>query len=142
MKYIYITIAILFSISIVLLCFNFCDKNKKNTHELKYKYDTVFKEIKSDPIIIEKQKAIIKYIKDTTIITKPFEAKIDTIIKMDTIKMYYHFPENRFSLFYQRKTDTIPIITKTIVKYEKAQWWERSLFFLGGATLGFVLGDK
>jgi len=141
MKYYFVAIALLLLVAVLLFCLNYSN-NQKVTHELKYKYDTVLKEIKTDPIVIEKKKAIIKYIKDTIIITKPFEAKIDTVIKMDTIKMYYQFPENRFSLFYKRKTDTIPIITKTIVKYEKAQWWERPLFFLGGATLGFVLGDK
>jgi len=72
--------------------------------EIKYVHDTLL--IKSEPIILEKIKAKIIYIKDTIIESKPFIARIDTIIKYDTIKIDYIFPDNEFNLFIRKKPDT------------------------------------
>lgn len=95
------------------------------------KYDTVLKP--SEPIFI-RGKSTITYIneRDTIIQTKPFTAKLDTIVRQDTFSIMYSYPENDFDLkvwrhpdsaFYRYQVDSV--ITERVVE-EKRSFWERA----------------
>lgn len=104
--------------------------------------DTITKYQK--PIIIEKIKAQIVYKHDTIIQTKPFIARIDTVIMYDTIKASYEFPENYFSLLVKRKPDTV--YTNTIYRTEyqeiKRPLYIDILSHTGAILSGFLIGNN
>ena len=108
----------------------------------KVEHDTVFTQIASVPLILEKVKTKIIYKKDTVIVTNPFIASIDTIVKHDTVHAEYEFPENIFSLNVRSKPDTLQ--TVYIKTYERAneqtKWWERPAYILGGCIAGYFIG--
>lgn len=101
--------------------------------------DTILQVLPSEPIIIEKAIANVKYIRDTIIETQPFEAKFDTIVKYDTIRLGFQFPENYFSLEYRKHPDTLKteIFTNTVEKKQK--WWEEPVYFISGFVIGYVI---
>jgi hypothetical protein len=98
----------------------------------------------SDPIVIEKAKTKLVYKNDTVILTKPFVALIDTIIKTDTVFASYDFPDNNFNLLIKRKPDSTIVQTITITKevMKERSWWETPAYILGGTVVGFVIGKS
>ena len=114
------------------------DRTETQYYE-KIVYDTILKTIEYEPIrIISKPKIITK--KDTIIVTKPFTARLDTVVIRDTITLAYDYPENIFSLDITRKQDTLYIPAGTIIKYRNQPWYETAAYALGGVTLGYLLG--
>jgi hypothetical protein len=101
--------------------------------------DTILQVLPAEPIIIEKSVAKVKYIRDTIIQTQPFIEQLDTIIKYDTIRLGFQFPENYFSLEYRKHPDTLKteIITRTIEKNPK--WWEEPVYFISGFIIGYII---
>jgi hypothetical protein len=106
--------------------------------------DTVYKEIQSEPLILEKARTKIIYKRDTVIQTKPFTAITDTIIKHDTVHAEYEFPENFFSLSVLRKPDTLRTIQIETISEKKSndQWWKQTAYILGGAFIGYFIGQS
>jgi hypothetical protein len=118
--------------------------NKHGTNniiETKIKFDTVYKEVPSEPIIIEKIVAKTQYVRDTLIVTQAFVAKADTIIQRDTIRLMYSFPENYFAMQYFPKPDTMRIPRQTIIttQQRKRTWWEIPVCVVSGAAVGWLL---
>ncbi len=127
-------------IGVLIFCsFNLITNTSSSKIEI-YR-DTVYKVIKPEPIIIEKVKTKIRYLKDTVILTKPFIASLDTIVKHDTIKCYYTFPENLLSMHIARSQDTL--ITHTINfsqnTIKKSPWWYDPLLLFGGFVTGYTI---
>lgn len=122
-------------------CLNKTEKSIVLTDTI-VKNDTVF--VYQEPIVIKDKIASIKYVRDTFIITKPFEARIDTIIKFDTVFAMYRYPENMFDLVIRTKPDTTlkekVIITNTIVK-ERPLWID-ILSHTGAVLGGFYIGKS
>lgn len=118
-----------------------------NTHNRQIQYkevlirDTIIKEIKQKPLIIEKTVPKIIYMKDTIIKTRPFIAKIDTIIIKDTINAEYRFPEHSFSMYVNRARDTLAIPQITKIKHKKEKWWIKPVVFSAGFITGFILNN-
>ena len=105
--------------------------------------DTVEKLVYKDPIIITKMKTKIIEKADTVVQAVPFTARIDTIIKYDTINARFEFPENLFSLQVRKKPDSALFETRTVfrtVEKEKP-WWETPAYVIGGTVIGFLLGS-
>ena len=95
-----------------------------------------------EPEVIIKYKPKIVYLRDTTIKTKPFEFKIDTILKRDTVYVSYRFPQNIFDMTIKSKPDTI--INKTIKISipvdKKEKWWKTPAYILGSVAVGIIIG--
>ncbi len=95
----------------------------------------------SKPIIMEKIIPKIIYRKDTLIVTKSFTAKIDTVIKLDTILIEYKFPENRFSFAYKPKIDTASKIYNIIIPKYNNNCSNNWVFAVGGFAAGIILSN-
>lgn len=130
---------ILLGIFFGYLLFN--NSRVNNIIETQIKFDTVYKEIANEPIIIEKIVAKTHYVRDTLIITQPFVAKADTIMQRDTIRLMYSFPENYFAMQYFPKPDTMLIPRQTIIttQQKKRTWWEIPVCVVSGAAVGWLL---
>ena len=104
-------------------------------------YDTVYKLVPAKPIIINKVRPKLVYIRDTIIQTKPFAASIDTVIQRDTVRAYYEFPVNLFSLDIRRHPDSLRIEKLTILQsVEKPRpWWETPAYIVGGILTGMII---
>ncbi len=104
--------------------------------------DTVIRTINRKPIIINKVKTKIIHTRDTVIITRPFVALLDTILRRDTVSAKFQYPENLFSVAIRNSPDSIAIeqvsIYKTIEK--ERPWWEVPAYILGGVATGYLLG--
>lgn len=121
----------------------FPDNQLKKTNTLILR-DTIIREIKSDPLILEKVKTKILYKKDTIIKSKPFSAILDTVIKKDSIKIEYEFPENYLSFQLNKMMDTLVIpreIEIEIEKDEKEAWWEKPAIALGSLFIGYYISE-
>ncbi len=118
-------------------------KGQRPQRETRIIYDTIVKTIEAKPIVVEKVKTKVKYIRDTIICEKPFVAELDTISSGDTIVAQFYFPEKEISLRITRAADTLRIPTP-IAKVESKQtnWWEKPLFFLSGLALGWLVFKK
>lgn len=107
------------------------------------KYDTTEKIIRQQPINIYKQ-VEVQYVRDTLFVTKPFIAKLDTIIFRDTINTQFAFPQMAFSLALRRQPDTLKIVTiKTIdtrIIDNSPPTWVTILSHIGAGVLGFGAG--
>lgn len=141
-KNILILILILF---IAFLSFNKFDILKSKANNSKY---IPIQQIKTDTLIIFKEgkkitldsvKMKIKYVRDTVIITKPFVAKIDTLIKFDTISIVYHYPENLFSMKLSQKPDSTIIIKQIEYVQKEEEWWKQPALILSGTVIGYFL---
>jgi hypothetical protein len=112
--------------------------------EIVVKYDTLIKLVPTEPLKIEKVKTKLVYKSDTIIQTMPFISELDTIIKQDTIKTLFFYPDNIFSLDIRRKPDSVKCLTvtleKEITKEEKRPWWETPAYIIGGAAIGYIFG--
>jgi hypothetical protein len=105
------------------------------------KIDTIIKVIEKEPIILEKVRTQIIKQKDTLIQTFPFVAHVDTVIKYDTIKVMYEYPQNLFSLRISSRSDTLALqkmIITELIKVEKP-WWEAPAYIAAGTVLGYIL---
>lgn len=93
---------IILILCIILLAFY---SGYKSNNQIIYinNIDTIYK-IKYDTLIIFK-KGKIKYINDSTIVTKPFITSLDTNIENNEINIDYTYPENTFR-FYLTRQDT------------------------------------
>lgn len=106
-----------------------------------YVHDTITALKPSEPLIIEKYHPVIRVKRDTLVISKPFMARIDTIIKRDTIIGSYEFPENFFSMRISSVPDSI--LTREIVIEKPCgsdNWWETPAIAAGGLIIGALLG--
>jgi hypothetical protein len=73
--------------------------------------------------------------------TFPFIAKVDTVIKRDTIKAKFEYPQNLFSLRISSPADTLALqkmIITEMIKVEKP-WWETPAYIAAGTVLGYIL---
>lgn len=73
----------------------------------------------------------------------PFVAQLDTIFpSRDTLHTEFEFPENRFSVLYKSRPDSVRTIVQTITVtvVKDIPWWERPLYILGGTAVGFGTG--
>lgn len=123
-----------------------CTKEPEKVIERKTEIvrDTIINTVQQPPIIIYKAKPVIEYQTDydTVIITKPFIAKIDTVIIRDTVHAEYVFPQNTFSMILKRKPDSVVTFREYVIKteYIKDAWWEKPAWATGGILLGYLLG--
>ena len=127
-------------LNLLFLIFLICNRTSQEPIiQEKQIRDTILQVLPAEPIIIEKSIAKVKYIRDTIIQTQPFIAQLDTIIKYDTIRLGFQFPENYFSLDYRKHPDTLKteIITQTVAK--KPNWWEEPAYFIGGFIIGYII---
>jgi hypothetical protein len=93
-----------------------------------------------EPIVIERVKPKIVYKSDTIVRSKPFTAVIDTVLKLDTIRVSYDFPENNMRLAIRMATDTVYNSYETIIeKCPKSKWWETPAIATGGVLLGILV---
>ena len=108
------------------------------------KRDTVLKTVNPQPLILEKVKTKIIKTRDTIIITKPFKAVVDTIIKRDTVFAKFEYPENLFSLSIKSKPDTIKTYSIIFrgIKERKENWWEKPLIIFSSLTAGYLIGTS
>ncbi len=142
MKYVWaaFALAIAFALGLVFGRFYLYEKSEPEALE-KVVRDTVFQKVKSEPIEIERVKTKIKIKRDTIIRFKPFVAVTDTIIRRDTVKARYEFPENLFSLSVKKKVDSLPAqIVRVKTGRKKDDWTERSAYALGGVAVGLLIG--
>lgn len=146
----YITIAIIIIIAMLLGLAYYLGINSVKptiiTNE-KIIVDTIVKIVHSDPIVLDKVKTKIVYVRDTIIETKPFIASVDTVLNNDTISIKYYYPDNCMDLDIRQSPDSIltekVYITKEILIEKdcpKNSWWQTSAVGLGGAVIGFILG--
>ncbi len=106
-----------------------------------YRYDTIYKIIRQEPIVIEKIKSDMKYLHDTVYSTREFVATADTIIKLDTVRLGFYFPGNYFSMSYLPKSDSIALERETQIKtiIKERAWWEIPLYVLVGGFGGYLI---
>lgn len=100
------------------------------------KIDTIF-ELKIDTLFIEKKAKII-YKKDTIILTKPFNAEIDTTIKNNLIKINYSFPENIIKFNLVRQDSLITLHKIKLIKENKKECFIYG-YLTGIATSGILI---
>jgi hypothetical protein len=93
------TIIILSIIICLLLILHFVNKNEIKSI-VTYQHDTLYIVKEAEPVIIERAKTKIKYVKDTLIQTQPFVAELDTIVRQDTIYSSFIF----LKIFYLLKS--------------------------------------
>ena len=151
MNIIKIVVATLVAILLLILSFWFgrwtypvknTNQSTTYTHDTTKIYDTVLKEV---PIIRIKEKAVIEYLTDTLYTTKPFNAKLDTIMaSRDTIGAMYSFPSNNFYLEFRRHPDSLIIKTQTVnittTKEVKREWYIDAATHIAVFSLGFLFG--
>lgn len=129
-----------------VLAYFFLGRDFSSVHNVKrlVSIDTVIKEIRSEPIVLTKVVPKITYVHDTIYSSMPYKAVLDTILRSDTIKAEYRFPENLLSLRISTQADTLTYFnTKTIDLYAKEEnWWEIPSYILGGIALGYLIGDS
>lgn len=140
-----IKISFLFIFGLVIGFILHCLVSNQNVNnypiETKIITDTIYKELPSKPIIINKVKMKREKVRDTIIFFEPFVATLDTILNKDTLKAIYEFPENFLSLELYRKPDSIMFQTITIYK-EKGlteKWWEKPIYIISGIAGGYIL---
>lgn len=143
-KNVYLLIIGLFIAVLSFIAGRYSRENEKII-ETQIHRDTVTVVDYPEPIVLEKVKSKIEYIKDTIIQTQPFEACIDTIVRQDTVNARYNFPENIFSLEIRKKPDSTRIQTITIlkesIKTENQPWWHTPLAAAGGVLLGIAISN-
>jgi hypothetical protein len=129
---------ILLSILLIFLLFNKNNIDRKVQEIIKFDTILIYK---PQPIILEKIIPKIKYIRDTIITTKPFVARVDTVIKYDSIKIDYHFPENNIDLSIYRNYDTIRVekYLYNQIKSNENEWYINYIGFLVGFASGYII---
>lgn len=138
-KYAVVFGIVVIAIFIIYLLFQKSDNTKIQTVEYR---DTIVEIRNPEPITITKYKTKIEYIRDTIITTKPFTARIDTIIRCDTVRAQFDFPDNTFSMTLNRKNDTIfreRIFNNNILKNEE-KWWHKPALCILSLCGGYLFG--
>lgn len=136
MKYVIIVIIILiYSILVFIAGWSI----RGNEQVIIEKRDTVLLTVPQEPIVI-KAKPIIKYIKDTVILTKPFVAKLDTIYKHDTIKVSYEYPANIMDIIMKLRPDTVIQYTITQERIKERSIYIDVLTHIGATAVGLGVG--
>lgn len=135
------TLIIIIIFLFIALIYLFNSKNNNINNQI-IKRDTVVKYIEHKPIKINNKKAKIKYIKDTIISTKPFEANLDTIINKDTISLSYIYPDNIFNLNINKSIDTLKYEREIITNNNNkdSNWFDIAIASISGIILGYILG--
>ena len=96
---------ILLAAIIYLLCF---EVNKVQLQKVEIeKRDTIYKIIQKDPIEIIRTKPKLRIVRDTVIQSPEFIAVLDTVIRRDTIRAEYEFPQNLLSLQIRQSPDSL-----------------------------------
>jgi hypothetical protein len=133
MKWLHYVAYTTLAITILYLLLN-CNE-KSNTF---YKYDTLTKVVSYPVIKLDSIKGRVRIVRDTIIKTKPFESRIDTLIKGDTISFAYLFPENYHSFTYSKRRDTL----KMPILVQEESTYKNILLTSGiGFILGYIIGD-
>lgn len=109
---------------------------KKDNLIIENNVDTIF-ELKIDTLFIEKKAKII-YMKDTIILTKPFDAEIDTTINNNLIKINYSFPENIIKFNLIRQDSLITLHRIKVIKENKKECFLYG-YLTGIATSGLLI---
>jgi hypothetical protein len=122
-----------------------CNHDCKPISNLNKSYirDTIVRTIASEPIIITKVKTKIIKLSDTLIKTYPFVARIDTIIKHDTVRVEFEYPANLLSLAVSRRPDTLRVerIIISDTKLRSEEWWVKPLIVAGSFAAGWLSGQ-
>lgn len=142
MKNIIIVMLLSLALGFIIGRSNFFFKSQNNISIVKLRRDTILQ--KEKPLILEKVKTKIIKIKDTIILTKPFKAIVDTVVRSDTIFASFEYPHNYFSLSVKSKPDTIKtysIIYRQLNR-KKEIWWHKPLIIVGAITAGYLLGKS
>ena len=85
-----IIIVVLSLIAGLLLGYSiFMNKPKQAIIKTEVLYDTIYLELPAKPVIIDKIAAETEYIHDTILLSRPFIAKADTVLELDTIKLFW-----------------------------------------------------
>jgi hypothetical protein len=121
-----------------------------NKEVIKIKHDTLteYITIEKDPVIIHTKPSSFTYTRiDTIIKTNPFIAKLDTSAKgIDSLRISYKFPENKFDFRAYLSPDTLEIrtITKETTKetYLEPAWYEKPPFVILATLLGLFTFDR
>lgn len=121
-------------IIIILILFIFWN-NQKERLVYETKIDTLI-QIEQDTIDIIKR-GNIRYVKDTIILTKPFESRLDTNIKNKILKISYSYPENNFD-FQLSEKDTLRFIQERTVNQKENNWIQIILGILIGIIIGLL----
>ncbi len=109
---------------------------KKDNLIIENNVDTIF-ELKIDTLFIKKKAKII-YMKDTIILTKPFDAEIDTTINNNLIKINYSFPENIIKFNLIRQDSLITLHRIKVIKENKKECFLYG-YLTGIATSGLLI---
>ncbi|MCX6148342.1 MAG: hypothetical protein NTW25_13995 [Candidatus Kapabacteria bacterium] len=136
------TLIIIIILLFIALIYLFNESNNKDINNQIIKRDTVLKYIEHKPINVNNKKAKIKYIKDTIISTKPYEASLDTIINKDTISLSYIYPDNIFNLNINKSIDTLKCEREIITNNNNkdSNWFDIAIASISGIILGYILG--
>lgn len=145
-----IVTAIIILLSIIL--FKFTSNDVKTIVYKPGKTDTIIV-LKPDIIVLQghgkieyRDKTVYVEIEGKKKEVTPFEAKLDTLINQDSIKIKYNYPVNLFDLYYKRhdsiititKTDTLNTINTEFVK-DNTKWYENLIYGIGGFVIGLVI---
>jgi hypothetical protein len=133
-----ITLDILLIIAALILAYLLFDYKMNINSVEKIKIDTVYIDNTRQPIKLNKIKPKLIYQKDTTIITNPFKAVIDTVIKKDTIKIDYNYPENDLNLSVISEKDTLKFAQISKNDAKEISWYNFLPPFLIGIILGLI----
>ncbi|MGA2296005.1 MAG: hypothetical protein ABSG15_00470 [FCB group bacterium] len=143
-----INILILVLLSVVLFAYILLSQknseSRRNIIQNTEIHDTIFKIVPSKPLTLTKVKTKIVKVSDSSIVTHPFVAKIDTIVLRDTIRAAFEFPQNLMSLQINKKPDSMLVARTTLITtVEKERpWWETASYIIGGAFVGYLIGHK
>ena len=113
------------------------------------KRDTTYIIKQRDSTVVKQAPADVYYyidtlhLKDTIFLSKAFIARLDTIIKKDTIYTAFYFPQQKFDFSIRYKPDSTVFIKdsiyseKTII--EKDPWWMTGIKIGCGTLFGYGL---
>lgn len=139
-----ITAIIACAVGIVIGAYLFSTHEHSVSTETKYEVvrDTILYEVHHEPTIITDADAdtVIVTRADTVIVTRPFIAKLDTIIVHDTVHAEYAFPQHTFSVAIRQAPDSVRIEQQTVyvktTEQRSAPWYE----YVGSALIGVAVG--
>ncbi len=105
--------------------------------------DTVYEVVEAEPLVIEKVRTKIIRRFDTVIKTQPFTAKLDTVVRRDSVRAEFDFPENLISLDIRREPDSLRVPKMTVFRTEAQEehWWETPAYVAGAVIIGYLLGS-
>lgn len=113
-------------------------------HNALVRRDTIIKLVESEPIVIEKHVPRVVFKRDSVIETRPFTAIVDTLVRRDTVRAVYEFPENTFSMRISRGVDSLAVEQVQVIDYSDkvTHWWHVPAYVLAGVIVGFIIGNN